>query len=332
MTGQTGHSGLDRTNTESEQDSDAEAPAVTFPPTIAAINQKGGVGKTTVAINLAGALNERGHDVLFVDLDPQGNATEGLGLAEAFEAQPPSLYDALTDAQQRSVTPELIHPHPDGEMDVLPANIDMATIEADLTVTRRAGEQLSLALAEVHQLTDEQRTERMREGTRAPYDFVIVDCPPNLGHMTDNALFAARNIVIPALAEGTSQRAIELMNDYLAQIEHEYDIGIRERALVANRVEATAVADDMLEYFEAASAKAFGDIPVYEVRKRVALQRAADAGVSLFAYDPEDRKPNRDMRAVFDDLAAGLEASFADDNMGVQSEVTATSESEGDAQ
>src|SRR5699024_3099577 len=155
-------------------------------------------------------------------------------------------------------------------MDVLPANIDMATIEADLTVTRRAGEQLSLALDEVHGLSDEQRAERMRAGTRAPYDVVIVDCPPNLGHMTDNALFAARNIIIPALAEGTSQRAIELMNDYLAQIEHEYDIGIQEHALVANRVETTAVADEMLDYFEAASAKAFGDIPVFEVRKRVA--------------------------------------------------------------
>jgi chromosome partitioning protein len=329
MTGQTGHSELERTTVETEG-TEADTSDVT-PPTIAAINQKGGVGKTTVAINLAGALNERGHDVLFVDLDPQGNATEGLGLADTFEAQPPSLYDALTDAQQRHVTPGLIHPHPDGEMDVLPANIDMATVEADLTVTRRAGEQLSLALAEVHQLTDEQRAEQMRAGTRAPYNFVIVDCPPNLGHMTDNALFAARNIIIPALAEGTSQRAIELMNDYLAQIEHEYDIAIRERALIANRVEATAVADEMLRYFEAASEKAFGDIPVFEVRKRVALQRASDAGVSLFTYDPEDRGPNRDMCAVFDDLAAALEAGFDEDGADTQSHAPAA-ETEGDAQ
>jgi len=330
MTGQAGHSGLERDGIASEGEDDlAAAP----PPTICAINQKGGVGKTTVAINLAGALNARGCDVLFVDLDPQGNATESLGLAETFEAQPPSLYDVLTDAQQRSVTPELIHPHPAGEMDVLPANIDMATIEADLTVTRRAGEQLSLALDEVHGLSDEQRAERMRAGTRAPYDVVIVDCPPNLGHMTDNALFAARNIIIPALAEGTSQRAIELMNDYLAQIEHEYDIGIQEHALVANRVETTAVADEMLDYFEAASAKAFGDIPVFEVRKRVALQRASDAGMSLFAYEPDDREPNRDMCAVFDDLAASLETAFDLGKGGpdTHSQPEVTAESEGDS-
>ena len=174
----------------------------------------------------------------------------------------------------------------------------------------------------------------MRPGTRAPYDVVIVDCPPNLGHMTDNALFAARNIIIPALAEGTSQRAIELMNDYLAQIEHEYDIGIREHAIIANRVETTAVADDMLQYFQAASEKAFGDIPVYEVRKRVALQRAAAAGCSLFAYDPDDRDPNRDMCAVFDDLAAGLETAFGLVGGGpdTQSQSSATVEPEGDAQ
>jgi ATPases involved in chromosome partitioning len=71
------------------------------PAKLAVTNQKGGVGKTAVAINVAGALNERGYDVLFVDLDPQGNATENLGMREMYDADPPTLFDVLTN----------LHPH-----------------------------------------------------------------------------------------------------------------------------------------------------------------------------------------------------------------------------
>src|SRR6056297_858604 len=90
-------------------------------------NQKGGVGKTTVAINVGGALNRRGHEVLFVDLDPQGNATEGLGLEPEYEAEPPTLFDALTDHEEREDVDALVVEHE--EMDVLPSNIDMTSVE-----------------------------------------------------------------------------------------------------------------------------------------------------------------------------------------------------------
>ena len=95
-------------------------------------NAKGGTGKTTVAINVAGALSERGRDVLFVDLDPQGNATEGLGLLDEYDAAPPTLFDVLTDGDQRDRLGDLVVEHP--EMDVVPSNIDMLQAERELTI------------------------------------------------------------------------------------------------------------------------------------------------------------------------------------------------------
>lgn len=253
------------------------------PATLAVSNQKGGVGKTTVAVNVAGALNQRGRDVLLVDLDPQGNATEGLGFADAYDAEPPSLFDVLTDSEQRGEIKRLVQDH--AEMDVVPSNVDHHHTEREMTHVRRPTEQLSLTL----------------EGIGQHYDYVLIDCPPSLGHLTDNALYAAQNLLIPALAESTSKRAVELLFDHVTSIERDFDISIRERAVVANRVEETNEATEMLDWF----ARAFDDTPRFEVRKRVALQRAHSAGTSLFEYDPEV-----DMCDVFLDIAATLDEQF----------------------
>lgn len=235
-------------------------------------NQKGGVGKTTVSINVAGALNELGRDVLLVDLDPQGSATEGLGFVDAYDVNPPSLFDVLTDPKQREHAGSLICSHP--EMDVLPSNIDMTAVEPELTLSRRACEQLTLVL------------DRLEDD----YDYVIVDCPPNLGLLTDNALYATQNVLVPALAESTSKRALELLYDHIESIELEFGIHIAERGVVANRVEPTNEADHMLEWL----GEAFPEVPVWEVRKRVDLQRAYAEGGSIFDY-----KPELDMAGVF---------------------------------
>lgn len=253
------------------------------PTKLAISNQKGGVGKTTVAINLAGALHQSGHRVLFIDLDPQGNATEGLNLADAYEAQPPSLFDALTDHDARQEAADLIRPHP--EMDVLPSNIDMTSVEPELTMAMRGRERLQLVIGELPQ----------------DYDYILIDCPPYLGNLTDNALLAAGNVLIPALAESTSKRALEILYDQIEVLEVEYGTQIRDVGVVANRVEETNEARGMMAWFR----EAFPDAPVWEVRKRVALQRAFSAGVSVFEHGEEC-----DMARVFEEIAGDVDERF----------------------
>lgn len=254
------------------------------PATIAVTNQKGGVGKTAVAINVAGALNERGRDVLLVDLDPQGNATENLGMRELYDSEPPTVFDVLTDAAQRDTIAELIEPHE--EMDLLPSSIDMTAVEPELTLARRSGEQLDLALQHV----------------RDDYDYVLIDCPPFLGNLMDNALYTSRNVLIPALAEDTSKRAFELLFDHIDALATDYEIRIEERGVVVNRIDVRKKqANDMIDWIN----DAFEDTPVWEIRERAAIQRALANGASIFVEEPEC-----DQRAAFEQIAANLDEQF----------------------
>lgn len=247
-------------------------------------NPKGGVGKTATAINVAGGLSERGNDVLFVDLDPQGNATECLGLMDAYDAQPPSLFDVLVESEHRDAIEGIIREHE--EMDVVPSNIDMTAAEAELTLSRRSGERLDLALQQVED----------------DYDYIIVDCPPNLGNLMDNALFATRNVLMPALAESTSKRAFELMFDQIESLELDFEISIDEVGVVINRIDVRkSQAQDMIEWVEAA----FNDVPVWKVRERADIQKALDAGVSLVEFAPES-----DMSDVYRTIADDLDEYY----------------------
>jgi ATPases involved in chromosome partitioning len=254
------------------------------PAKLAVAQQKGGTGKTTIAINLAGALSDRGHDVLLVDLDPQGNATECLGFRDTYDAEPPTLFDALTDPKQRDMVDELVVEHE--EMDLLPSSIDMTAVEPELTLARRSGEQLEPLLDRI-------------QGT---YDYILVDCPPYLGNLMDNALLATENIIIPALAEGTSKRGFELLFDHVDALGMEYEISIDEQAVVTNRIDIRKTqANEMIEWIESA----FGDTPVFEVRERAAIQRALSNHGSIFT-----KEPSCDQRGVFEDMADTLDNEF----------------------
>jgi chromosome partitioning protein len=277
-------------------------------------NAKGGTGKTTVAINVAGALNRRGHDVLFVDLDPQGNATEGLGLLDDYDREPPTLFDVLTDPHRRDAINDIVVEHP--EMDVVPSNIDLLQAEHELTIAdlmarmRRDSElpdPSTLESLAVNATADPEseyaadRLERALDALDSSYDYVVIDSPPFYGKLTDTGIYAARNVLVPALTEATSERAMELLFDQLSALEHQTGITVRDLGVVANRVESTNEDESMLEWFN----EVFDDVPVWEVRKRVALQRAFSSGVSIFEYDD-----SVDVTEPFSNIAAELDRQF----------------------
>ena len=148
--------------------------------TIAIANQKGGVGKSTTAINLGAALALQGERMLIVDLDPQGNATSGLGIDRG------SIDDSVYDLLVGEVPAEdVIEPTSVRNLHVIPATIDLAGAEIELVSTFSREQRLSSALK---QLDDE-------------YDFIIIDCPPSLGLLTINAMTAADEVLVPIQCE-----------------------------------------------------------------------------------------------------------------------------------
>ena len=146
---------------------------------IAVTNQKGGVGKTTTAINLSASLAAEGKRVLLIDLDPQGNATSGLGCAGKSEN---TVYDVLIgEAQAR----EAIASTGYGTLDLLPTAIELAGAEIELVGMDDRESLLKTAL----------------EGVRGDYDYIFIDCPPSLSLLTLNALTAADSVLIPIQCE-----------------------------------------------------------------------------------------------------------------------------------
>lgn len=147
---------------------------------LAIVNQKGGVGKTTTAVNLATALAAVGRTVLLIDLDPQGNASTGLGIANA-QRKITSYQLVIGDADIASSAMKTSIPR----LSVVAANIDLSGAEIELVNMVRRESRLKEALAE----------------QSLPYDYVLIDCPPSLGLVTLNALAAAHSVLIPLQCE-----------------------------------------------------------------------------------------------------------------------------------
>jgi len=159
---------------------------------IAIVNQKGGVGKSTTAVNLGAGLAEIGKKVLLIDLDPQGNASSGLGV-EKSELEF-TTYDLLIEAESAS---KAIMETETDNLDLIPANIELAGAEIELVSIMSRESRLKKSLGEVNN----------------HYDYIIIDCPPSLGLLTLNALTAADSVMVPIQCEYYAMEGLgQLMN------------------------------------------------------------------------------------------------------------------------
>lgn len=149
---------------------------------LAVSNQKGGVGKTTTAINLGTALAAIGQRVLIVDMDPQGNASTGLGVPR--ETRRVTIYDVIVDG--RAVADAAVHTAVPG-LHIIPADADMSGVEIELSQADRRSYRLRDALA--------------AQDPEQPYDYVLIDCPPSLNLLTLNAMAAADAVLVPLQCE-----------------------------------------------------------------------------------------------------------------------------------
>lgn len=169
---------------------------------IAVVNQKGGVGKTTSAVNLAAAVGQRGKSVLLVDIDPQGNATSGMGLNKRELAK--SSYDVIINGTPAK---EVIkHTGFDG-VDVLPANMNLAGAELELVDSSKRESNLKNALLLV----------------KGEYDFIFMDCPPSLGLITLNALCAADTVLVPIQCEYYALEGLSQLISTVRQVKRLYN-------------------------------------------------------------------------------------------------------------
>ncbi|MDP9366187.1 MAG: ParA family protein [Chloroflexota bacterium] len=254
--------------------------------TIAVCNQKGGVGKTTLTINLGAALADFGRRVLLVDLDPQGHLTEGVGLQDCYLDDRPSLYDALTSKEAVPLATLVQRRTKAGEpFAVIPSTYQLMLAEQALYMARNREHRLKALLSQLD----------------GQFDYVLLDCPPVLGNLTDNALNAARRVLIPIQAEATSVRALELLFDQIESVERGLNIAIQVLGVVPNMVQDSVMAKKILHDLR----QSVPMLAPFELRKRVILQAAWAAGCSIFAYAPAsnaDEKTKREVAGLYREL------------------------------
>src|SRR5437868_98742 len=233
---------------------------------IAVANQKGGVGKTTTAVNLAAIIANWGHRVLLVDADPQGNATSGIGIQRGSFRK--TLYHSLVLDEP---LPSVILSSSIPSLDVVPASKDLAGAEIELVEVGQREFRLKRALA----------------AAEANYDYILIDCPPSLGLLTLNALTAAKSLIVPIQCEYYALEGVTELFDTLARIRRLHNPGLMIEGLLLTMYDertnlSAAVAADLRDFY---------GLQVFQVviPRNVRLAEAPSYGKPIISYDPNSK-------------------------------------------